>query len=289
MRVGFAGLGRMGVHMARNLVRAGHEVTVWNRSAGPARALADETGCAVAPTPAALTRAADVVVTMLADDAASAAVHLGADGLFQSPGAQVFLEMGTMSPAHLAELAQAAPEGTRVIDAPVSGATQAAEAAQLLIMAGCAEDEAAALAPVLDALGRRVICLGTPGAGAVMKLAVNALLHGINQSFAESMALAGAAGIDAARAMDVIEASAAGAPMLSYRRPLYLDEAAHDVTFTVALALKDMRVAGELAAELGVAMPQGQVTLDKLAEAEAAGLGTRDMAAMVAFMKGSGP
>lgn len=285
MRVGVAGLGRMGGHMARNLVRAGHEVTLWNRSSDKAEALAAETGAAVAATPAALADGSDIVVTMLADDPSSEAVHLGPDGLFAGSGARVFLEMGTMSPTHIADLGRSAPPGARVIDAPVSGATQAAEAAQLLIMAGCTDDEAAPLRPVLDALGRQVICLGSPGSGAVMKLAVNSLLHAINQSFSEAMTLAGAAGVAPDRAFDVIEASAAAAPMLSYRRPLYLDERAHDVTFTVALAGKDMQVTCDLAGTFGVEMPQAEVTLAMLRKAEAAGYGGRDMAAMLDFTR----
>ncbi|ETX13934.1 6-phosphogluconate dehydrogenase [Roseivivax halodurans JCM 10272] len=285
MRVGFAGLGRMGAPMARNLVRAGHEVSVWNRSAGKAEALAGETGCHVAATPKALTEAAEVVVTMLADDPSSEAVHLGSDGLFAATGARTFVEMGTMSPAHIEALVAAAPAGTQVIDAPVSGATQAAEEAQLLIMAGCTEEQAEPLAPILDAMGKATICLGRPGAGAVMKLAVNSLIHGINQTLAEALTLAEVSGIDRASAFDVIEASAAAAPMLSYRRPLYLDEAAHDVTFTVALARKDMEVTSKLAESLGTAMPQGRVTLDRLLEAEARGYGARDMASILEFTR----
>ena len=286
MRVGFAGLGRMGAHMARNLAAAGHDVTLWNRSAGKATALAAELGCAVAGTPAELAAATEVVVTMLADDPSSEAVHFGADGLFAAgTGAGIFVEMGTMSPDHIAELAARAPAGVQVIDAPVSGATQAAADGALMIMAGCPEDAAKPLLPLFDAMGKRTICLGRTGAGAVMKLAVNSLIHGINQTLAEAMTLAEASGIAPERAFDVIEASAACAPMLKYRRPLYLDEAAHDVTFTVALARKDMAVTAALADRLGVAMPQGRVTLEKLSQASAAGFAGRDMAAMLDFMR----
>src|SRR6056297_2715524 len=182
MQIGFAGLGRMGAPMARNLVRAGHGLVLWNRSPEKAAALASELGCAVADSPAALAAGARAVVTMLADDPSSEAVHAGPEGLFAAPGPRWFLEMGTMSPAHIHALAAAAPQGAQVIDAPVSGATQAAQAASLLIMAGCTEADAAPLAPVFQALGRRTICLGATGAGAVMKLSVNALLHGINQA-----------------------------------------------------------------------------------------------------------
>jgi len=288
MRVGFAGLGRMGAPMARNLARAGHELVLWNRTREKAEALAGEIGAEVADTPRAAAEGAAAVVTMLADDPSSEAVHRGPDGLFAAAGARVLLEMGTMSPDHIRALAAEAPEGVLVIDAPVSGATQAAADAGLLVMAGCTEEELAPVRPLLDAMGRKTICLGPVGAGAVMKLAVNSLIHGINQTLSEAVTLAEAAGIAPAAAFDVIENSAAAAPMISYRKPLYLDEAAHDVTFTVALAKKDMDVTAALAEALGTAMPQGRVTLEKLKEAERAGYGARDMASILEFMREAG-
>lgn len=290
IRVGFAGLGRMGALMARNLVAAGHDVTVWNRSADPVRRFCEETGAAGAISPRKLAEQSDVVVTMLADDAASTAVHTGDDGLFRARGgARAFVEMGTMSPAHIMTLAAAAPDGAMVVDAPVSGATQAAAEAQLLIMAGCSQAQAAALMPLFDAMGRQVICLGALGAGSVMKLAINSMIHGMNQTVAEALTLAEAAGIDPALAYDSIEASAACAPMLRYRRDLYLDEAAHDVTFTVALARKDMEATADLARQYGVAIPQGELNLEKLKQAEAQGYGARDMAAILNFMRKEEP
>lgn len=286
MQVGFAGLGRMGAHMARNLARAGFTLTVWNRTEGKARALSDETGCAVAATPRLLAETSDVVFTMLADDAASYDVHLGPDGIFaaKNPTTHV-VEMGTMSPDHIAALVLAAPSKTAVIDAPVSGATQAAKDAQLLIMAGCTQADAAPLLALFDIMSNQTVFLDRSGAGTVMKLAVNALIHGLNQTVSESLTLVEAAGISPHTAFDVIEASAAAAPMLKYRRPLYLDETAHDVTFTVALARKDMEVTVALAHQLGVALPQGRETLARLKDAEARGYGTRDMAAILDYMR----
>lgn len=286
MRVGFAGLGRMGAHMARNLSKAGFELTLWNRSPEKSDVLAQELGCATAPSPSAISNAADVVITMLADDPSSDAVHFGADGLF-SGGAPTYVEMGTMSPDHILRLIQGAPAGACVIDAPVSGATQAAAEAQLVIMAGCTPEEARPLAPLFDAMGKKTLCLGHASGGAVMKLAVNSLIHGINQTLAEAMTLAEAAGIDPEAAFDVIEASAACAPMLKYRRPVYLNEAAHEVTFTVALARKDMDVTADLARKLGTDMPQGLSTLDILRKAEADGYADRDMASILTYMRES--
>ena len=285
MRIGFVGLGRMGVHMARNLAAAGNDLVLWNRSADKAARLATELGCVVANAPADLASASDVVITMLADDVSSEAVHLKPGGLFEGNGAGTFVEMGTMSPDHIADLVARVPRGARLIDAPVSGSTQAAADGSLMIMAGCDKKAARPLVPLFDAIGRQTMCLGRTGAGAVMKLAVNSLIHGINQTLAEAMTLAEAAGIAPEQAFDVIEASAACAPMLKYRRPLYLDEAAHEVTFTVALAEKDMAVTTMLAEKLGVAMPQGLVTLEKLSEASRGGYADRDMAAMFSFMR----
>lgn len=285
MRVGFAGLGRMGAKMALNLVTAGHDVCVWNRTAQTAADFAADTGCKYANTPAELTEFAEIIVTMLADDASSVQVHTGPNGLFAGQGATLFVEMGTMSPSHIDDLRQSAPTGCTVIDAPVSGATQAAADAALLVMAGCPETNDDRLRGLFSALARQVIYLGQPGAGAVMKLAVNSLIHGLNQTLAEALALTDAAGIMPAKAFDVIESSAAAAPMLKYRRPLYLDETAHPVTFTVALARKDMELATALAQEYGVSMPQGQITLDLLKQAEEQGFADRDMAAMVNFMR----
>jgi 3-hydroxyisobutyrate dehydrogenase len=285
MRLGFAGLGRMGAPMAVNLARAGHDVTVWNRSPGPAQRLADMAGVRVADTPHALADGAEVVLTMLADDPASDAVHRGPDGLFAASGPRILLEMGTMSPAHIRALAADAPDGCRVIDAPVSGATAAAEAAQLMIMLGAEDGTAQQLAPVLAPMSRKVIALGAVGAGAVMKLAVNAMIHSLNQTVSEALMLTDAAGIPTAAAFDAIEASAACAPMLGYRRALYLDEAAQAVTFTVDLAAKDMRVTAELADSLGLAMPQARLNLSKLQDAVAAGFGPRDMASMLNFLR----
>lgn len=188
--------------------------------------------------------------------------------------------MGTVSPDHIRELATQTK--ATVIDTPVSGSTPQAKAGTLKIMAGATEDELEPLRPVLDVLGDRVDAMGGQGRAAVMKIAVNMLIHGMNQTLAEALALTDAAGLDRTRAFDIIAGSAAGAPMLSYRRAHYLDEASQDVSFALGLALKDMQLTLSLADRLGVAVPQSTVTRDRLAAADAVGMSERDMAAMVA-------
>ncbi len=285
-RVGFAGLGRMGVPMASNLARAGFQLSLWNRSIATAEQLAAATNAEVRATPRDLAESCDVVVTMLADDLASEQVHQGADGLLAANGgARHLIEMGTLSPRHVRQLAADAGERV-VIDAPVSGSVDAARDAQLMVMVGATEAAIEPVRPVLAGLGSGIICLGSVGAGATMKLAINMLIHGLNQTLAESLTLAEAAGIPSADAYRAIERSAAAAPMLGYRKPNYLDEADTPVSFALSLARKDIALATDLAAELGVPMPQTQLNLEQLQAAEEAGFGERDMASIVDYLRG---
>ncbi len=286
-RIGFAGLGRMGRLMAANLIKAGFDVVVWNRTQQTAVEFAKRHGVTSVARPVDLANSCEIVVTMLADDASSSNVHFGAHGLFAGHQVKTFVEMGTMSCDHILALAASTPACARVVDAPVSGATQAAEAGDLMIMVGASDAQAHSFAPILDAMGSRIMYLGKTGDGAVMKLSVNALIHGINQTFSEAMSVAQAAGIAPNKAYDVIQASAACPPMLNYRRPLYLDETAHEVTFTVSLARKDMAVMTGLAREFGIKTPQCDVTLQQLQAAETRGYGARDMAAMLAYAQES--
>lgn len=286
VRVGFAGLGRMGAPMAVNVGRAGFPLAVWNRDRSKLAAVVDRTAAEACESPRDLAMRVDVVITMLADDRASEAVHVGPHGLFSAEGgARTLIEMGTISPAHVRELAGAAGHRT-VIDAPVSGSIDAAAAADLLVMAGCDDITLEPVRPVLSSMSREVICLGRQGSGATMKLAVNMLVHALNQTVAESLVLAEAAGIDPADAYAVIERSAAAAPMLTYRKQHYLDEAGRPVSFALALAGKDLALALELCDELGVAAPQTRVNRAQLEAAERAGFGERDMAAVLAFLRG---
>lgn len=285
-RIGFAGLGRMGAPMAANLARAGFRMVLWNRTADKAMELAAAIGADVAATPRELAESTDVVVTMLADDRASMEVHLGPAGVLgASGGAGHVIAMGTHSPEHITQIVTAAGE-RMVFDAPVSGSIDAARNAGLMIMVGAEEADIAPVRPVLAALGREIICLGHAGAGATMKLAVNLLIHGLNQTLAEALTLAEAAGIDAATAYRAMEHSAAAAPMLQYRKPQYLDEAANPVSFALSLARKDVALALAVADGLGVPMPQTRINLEQLQAAEAQGFGERDMASMVNYMRG---
>ena len=284
MKLGMAGLGRMGVPMAKNLINAGFDIQVWNRNPERSASFATEMQCQIAQTPEALASACDIVITMLADDAASQDVYLGESGLLKGKKAMVFIEMSTVSPNWINRL-QSQSSRAAIIDAPVSGATQAAQAGKLMIMVGGSEEIAQPLLPIFDALGEKTIILGKQSAGATMKLAINSVIHSLNQAAAESLNLAQAAGIELPLAFEALESSAACAPMLRYRKPLYLDERAHQVTFTVGLAAKDVDLATRLAQSLDVQMPQAELNLDILNQASQKGYVNRDMASVISYLK----
>ena len=284
MKLGMAGLGRMGVLMAKNLINAGFDIQVWNRNPERSASFATEMQCQIAQTPEALASACDIVITMLADDAASQDVYLGESGLLKGKKAMVFIEMSTVSPNWINRL-QSQSSRAAIIDAPVSGATQAAQAGKLMIMVGGSEEIAKPLLPIFDALGEKTIILGKQSAGATMKLAINSMIHSLNQAASESLNLAQAAGIELPLAYEALESSAACAPMLRYRKPLYLDERAHQVTFTVGLAAKDVDLATRLARSLDVQMPQAELNLGILNQASQNGYANRDMASVISYLK----
>lgn len=285
-RVGFVGLGRMGAPMAANLAGAGFELALWNRSVARTEQVAQQTNAAACATPRELAERCDVVITMLSDDTASEQVHGGEAGLFAAVGgARHLIAMGTLSPRHVRDLAARAGDRI-VIDAPVSGSVGAARDAELMIMVGADAAAIEPVRPVFAAMSREVLCLGSVGRGAAMKLSINMLIHGLNQTLAEALTLAEAVGIEPADAYRAIEESAAAAPVIRYRKPLYLNEAANPVSFALSLARKDVALALELAAEFDVAMPQTQLNLDQLTAAERAGYGERDMASLLHYTRG---
>ena len=284
MKLGMAGLGRMGFPMVKNLINAGFDIQVWNRNSKRSVSFATEMHCEIAQTPKALASACDIVITMLADDAASQEVYLGGSGLLEGKKATVFIEMSTVSPDWINRL-QHQSSRAAIIDAPVSGATQAAQEGKLMIMVGGSKEIAQPLLPIFGALGEKTIILGKQSAGATMKLAINSVIHSLNQAAAESLNLAQAAGIDLSLAYEALESSAACAPMLRYRKPLYLDEQAHQIMFTVGLAAKDVDLAARLAKTLNVQMPQAELNLGILNQAKQNGYAQRDMASVISYLK----
>jgi 3-hydroxyisobutyrate dehydrogenase-like beta-hydroxyacid dehydrogenase len=285
----FLGLGLMGRPMAANLIKAGHDLAVWNRTAATAQAFAGEHGAAAAANPAAAAAGADVVITMLADDGALVDCYGRSDGILAGlrPGA-VAVDMSTVSPATARHLrAQCVGRGAEYVDAPVSGSVAAAAAATLTIMAGGTAAAVEAVRPVLGAMGEPVIHVGAGGTGATMKLAVNSIVHGLNGAVSEALVLAERAGIARAAAYSVFLSSAVAAPFVHYRQAAFERPDEVPVAFRLALAAKDLRLALALGRVVGAELPQTVQNLAVLERAVAAGLGEHDESAVAALLRNS--
>jgi 3-hydroxyisobutyrate dehydrogenase-like beta-hydroxyacid dehydrogenase len=273
----------MGLAMAHNLLAAGFPLLVWNRTAERCISLADA-GAKTAPDPRALADA-EVVVTMVSDAPAARSVLLESGLLDELRPGSVVLEMSTIGPAAVAELAaEALRRDVRLLDAPVSGSVPVAAAGQLFAMVGGDPETYAEVAPVLDAMTKGHVLLGPSGAGAAMKLAVNAMIAATNESLAETLALAERFGIAPERAYDVLEAGVLGSPFVLYKRAAFLNPDTAPVAFTIALMRKDLSLAQDLAANLGVRLPAAAAASDMLEEALRCGLADNDIASVLSLL-----
>jgi 3-hydroxyisobutyrate dehydrogenase-like beta-hydroxyacid dehydrogenase len=284
--VAFAGIGRMGFAMARNLLAAGFPLLVWNRTADRYAPLV-ELGATAARDPASLA-AADVVVTMLSDGPAAHSV-LVESGLLEKlrPGS-IVLEMSTIGPKAVAGLAdEALRNDVHLLDAPVSGSVSVAETAQLFAMVGGDRNAYDRVKPVLDGMTKGHVLLGPSGSGAAMKLAVNGMIAVTNESIAETLVLAERFGIERERAYDVLADGVLASPFLLYKRAAFLDPGTAPVAFTSELMRKDISLAEELAAELEVRLPTVAAAAEVLDEALRSGLGDADMAAVIGVLSGA--
>lgn len=287
MKVAVVGTGRMGSAMARSLARGGMDLVLHNRTPDRARALADELGATVAATPAAAVAAADVGITMLADEDAVEETWAGPDGLLSGArrGA-VLVDMSTVPPAVIRHFAdRAAAAGVGILDAPVSGSVPLAETGKLTVMVGGSADDLERTRPVLEELATSIHHIGPLGSGAALKLAVNTLIFGLNQSVSEALVLAERAGIPRETAYDVFAAGAAGAPYVGYKRAAFLDPDGTPVAFALDLAEKDLRLILELADQLGAPMPQTRVNRDLILATTARFGPSRDASLVAAHLR----
>src|SRR5581483_7981603 len=220
----------------------------------------------------------DVLVTMVADDQASELVYLGAGGFLDSlrPGT-VCVEMSTVGVGYVQRLARRVEErGGVLLDVPVSGSVALASDGTLTLLVGGDPTAAERVAPVLEALGSTILSLGPAGAGATMKLAVNAVVYGLNEALSEALVLAERSGIPRARAYEAFASSAIAAPFVHYRRSAFERPDETPVAFRLALAEKDLELILGLADEVGAELPQARLNADVLRAAGEAGFGDAD-------------
>jgi 3-hydroxyisobutyrate dehydrogenase-like beta-hydroxyacid dehydrogenase len=246
VKVAFVGIGKMGLPMAGNVLRAGHELTVFNRTLSRCAPLRDD-GATVATSAAEAVRGAEVLVTMLADPAAVESQIVGDEMvLADAPDGLVWLEMSTIGPDAAREFAaRAADAGIAMLDAPVSGSVAVAEAAALVAMVGGEADALERARPVLEAMTKAHFHLGGSGAGAAMKLGVNVMIAAQTVAISEALTLAEASGIERADAYEVIAAGALASPFVDYKRAAFLDPDGTPAGFALDLMRKDLKLALE--------------------------------------------
>ncbi|MCD9120631.1 NAD(P)-dependent oxidoreductase [Cupriavidus sp. UGS-1] len=281
MKVAFLGLGTMGLPMAVNLVRAGHAVRGWNRSPAPMTKLA-EFGAQSAATPREAAADADVVISMLADDAATRAAVLEAGTLAALKPDAIHVNMATVSVALAAELAALhQQQGVAYVAAPVLGRVNVAEAGELNILAAGAAATVAAVQPLFDVLGQKTWYLGErPEQANAAKLAVNFMIGSAIGTMGEAVALAQGHGVDKAEFLELVTSTVFAAPVYKGYGKAIAEERFEPAGFKLALGLKDIRLALAAAEEVNVPLPLASALRDAHIESLAHDEGHLDWAAL---------
>jgi 3-hydroxyisobutyrate dehydrogenase-like beta-hydroxyacid dehydrogenase len=254
MKIGFLGLGKMGAAIAANLLKSGHDVWVWNRTAAKAEALVG-LGARLVAMPRQCADGRDVVITMLADEAALQAVTDGADGLMAGMAAQALhVSMSTIAVATADRLQQThAAHGQRFISAPVFGRPEAAAAAKLFIVAAGEDADLEAAAPIFSAVGQKVF-----------KLCGNFMILAAIEAMGEAMTLAEKGGVQRGQLLEVLTGSLFDMPLYRNYGAMLAEQRFLPAGFSAPLGLKDMRLAAQAADSLRVPMPLLSVLRDHL-------------------------
>jgi 3-hydroxyisobutyrate dehydrogenase-like beta-hydroxyacid dehydrogenase len=281
-RIGFVGLGIMGSRQAANLARAGHELTVYNRTRATAEAWVAEHGGRVADTPAAVGAASDVVITMVVDGDQVRDVLLGAGGVASgaAPGA-LCVDMSTIAPAQTRAIgAQLAGHGIAFVDAPVTGSSPRAEDGTLTIMAGGTDEDVARAEPLLRIMGELVVHVGELGQGEMLKLINNSIAAANAVAVGEALIVAQRTGVDLDALVRVTSKGAGGSTMLELKSAAMRE---HDYTtlFKLGHMLKDVRLCLEAGEAAGVPFVAASRARDVLVAAHGRGHGDDDFAALV--------
>jgi 3-hydroxyisobutyrate dehydrogenase-like beta-hydroxyacid dehydrogenase len=276
MRIGFIGLGRMGREMAARLIAEGHELTVWNRSRAAAERFRGKATIAAAPAEAA---DAEVVITMLADDAALEAVWVRP--ALKARG--VHLNMASVSMGIARTLAKLQHD---YVSAPVFGRPSAAAKGELDVIAAGPQRALERCRPVFEALARQVFVVGAaPEQANAVKIARNFLLAAVIEGLGEALALARGCGVDAARFVEILTSTSLAAPAYRNYGRLMVERAYEPAQFSIELGLKDVQLALETAREAGLRLPTGELVKRHLLEAIARGEGHKDWAALADYIK----
>lgn len=280
MRYGFLGMGIMGSAMAGNLVKAGLDVTVWNRD-GKKCAPLMAAGAQRGATPAEVAAACDVTFAMLSDPAAAEAVCLGPQGFLEGLTAgKGYVDMSTIDPQTSMDLADAITvEGGRHLEAPVSGTRKPAQDGTLVILAAGDQGLYEEVSPLLDIMGKKRLFLGKTGQAARMKLVVNMIMGGMMTAFSEGLVLADHCQLQAGDLLDVLAAGALANPMFAVKGPAMV-QGEFAPAFPLKHMEKDLRLALELGGDYAELLPTAEAAQGLFALAMLQGLGDEDFSAV---------
>jgi 3-hydroxyisobutyrate dehydrogenase len=281
--VGMIGLGLMGKPMAKNLLKAGYTVYVWNRTAAKAQDLV-RAGAKLAANPREVAENVDVLITIVSDPPALEEVLWDKDGAFPAlKRGSLYIESSTISPDLARRVAaECGKAGVEFLDAPVTGGTWGAEKGELLFMVGGDAKVFERAKPILEAMGTKFFLLGPNGAGQTIKLAMNSILALQVNSLAEALALVRGAGIAGEKLIEVMQASMARSGVLDVKAPLML-KGEYPASFPLRLMHKDMRLALELAKQEGIKLPALQAAYDTFSTVKDASKDDPDFAAVSRF------
>jgi 3-hydroxyisobutyrate dehydrogenase len=266
MRIGIAGIGKMGAAIALRLIEVGHTLTVWNRSPEKIKPIA-AAGAAVAATPAELASGNEAIITILTNAAAIDTVYGGASGLLAPDvRGKLFIEMSTVEPrTEVALAARVRAKGAAFVECPVGGSTGPARQGKLIGLMGAEDADAARAQPILQQLCRRLEHCGPIGSGSVMKLTINMPLMIYWQALGEALALCRPLGLDPARIMDLLADTSGGPNVLKVRgagvAQMLKGGDAGPVTFDIDSAVKDLRTMLAEGNARGVELPLTEKTL----------------------------
>jgi 3-hydroxyisobutyrate dehydrogenase-like beta-hydroxyacid dehydrogenase len=284
-KVGFIGLGIMGQPMALNLLKAGHKLTVYNRSAGKTEPL-ERAGAQVAATPAAAAKDAEFVIIIVTDSAAVEEVVLGKDGILGTVAAgALVIDSSTISPAVSRKMAcHAAGKGASWLDAAVTGSKHGAEKGELTFMVGGDRQAFERALPILEVLGKKHIYCGPNGLGLSAKLAQNTIQATLLEVFCEGLVLAAKAGVAPETMHEILQSSMARAGLTDFKAP-FIFKGDFTPYFPLKLMHKDLELAMEAGYALSVPMPTLAAVKEVYGACKAQGKGELDYAAVVTFLE----
>jgi 3-hydroxyisobutyrate dehydrogenase-like beta-hydroxyacid dehydrogenase len=283
--VGLIGLGLMGHPMGANLLKAGHQLTVWNRTSSRGDDLVAQ-GAKRAATPRAVAEASEVILTIVSDPPALESVLWGENGVFAGlKRGSVIIESSTVSPAleKRAALAAAA-QGSEFLEAPVTGGTWGAEKGELVFMVGGEASTLKRVEPVLGTMGKKWFHLGPVGAGQTVKLAMNLLLNLQVEAFAEALALVTRAGVPGQSLFEVMQSSMGRSGVLDLKGANML-KGEYKPSFPLRLMHKDVGLALDLGNQLGVPLPAAAAAREVMNAVKGAVTEDVDFSALATFWK----